>query len=469
VYTTTSTDKVGIGTSTPEFKLSLDGGGGIIAKGTYGSDTTLITSGSGTRLIWYPRKAAFRAGRTLGNEWNDANIGDYSTAMGYYSAAAGEHSTAMGYYSKADSRSSMAIGGFNVGGGSQAGWFDTDPLFEIGNGTNNVNRANALTVLKNGNVGIGIATPGQKLQVDGKTLTSYLQVGTSATAGHVLTADASGNATWQAAGGGGGGWTDSGANVYTTTSTDKVGIGIATPEFKLSLNDDGGIIAKGSYGFGLDLSTSGSGTRLIWYPKKAAFRVGYANGSEWDNTNIGNYSTAMGSMTTASGQSSTALGEANMASGNFSTAIGQGNVASAMHSTAMGFHNSAAGDGSTVMGAYNTVSSELSVVAGKWNVGGGSSNSWQPTDPLVEIGIGEDESHKANAVTVLKNGMVGIGPSNPSSTLDVAGDIETESGNALYFGDPSTNGSWRIMRGGNNLNIQRREAGSWVTKGTITP
>lgn len=38
----------------------------------------------------------------------------------------------------------------------------------------------------------------------------------------------------------------------------------------------------------------------------------------------------------------------------------------------------------------------------------------------------------------------------------------------IYFGDDSTNGSWRIVRSGNDLVIQRREADSWVTKSTIS-
>lgn len=38
---------------------------------------------------------------------------------------------------------------------------------------------------------------------------------------------------------------------------------------------------------------------------------------------------------------------------------------------------------------------------------------------------------------------------------------------ALYFGDPNTDGSWRITRSGNDLVFQRRESGSWVTKLTV--
>ncbi len=39
----------------------------------------------------------------------------------------------------------------------------------------------------------------------------------------------------------------------------------------------------------------------------------------------------------------------------------------------------------------------------------------------------------------------------------------------IYFGEPNIDGSWRILRSGNNLVIDRREAGVWVTKQTYTP
>ena len=56
----------------------------------------------------------------------------------------------------------------------------------------------------------------------------------------------------------------------------------------------------------------------------------------------------------------------------------------------------------------------------------------------------------------------------PSSTLDIVGDVEIGSENAYLMGDPTANGSWRITRSGNNLVIQRRENGTWVTKQTIS-
>jgi hypothetical protein len=40
---------------------------------------------------------------------------------------------------------------------------------------------------------------------------------------------------------------------------------------------------------------------------------------------------------------------------------------------------------------------------------------------------------------------------------------------AVYLGDASTDGTWRIVRDGNNLSFQRREAGVWVEKGANLP
>ena len=50
----------------------------------------------------------------------------------------------------------------------------------------------------------------------------------------------------------------------------------------------------------------------------------------------------------------------------------------------------------------------------------------------------------------------------------LTGDLTIPSSNALYLGSSGTNGSWRFVRSGDNLVIQRRESDAWVDKGTIT-
>lgn len=85
--------------------------------------------------------------------------GSASTAMGSSTSASGFASTAMGFATEANAHSSLALGRYNIGDGNPTSWIPTDPLFEIGNGTEWNNRKNALTVFKNGNMDVqGVVT-----------------------------------------------------------------------------------------------------------------------------------------------------------------------------------------------------------------------------------------------------------------------------------------------------------------------
>lgn len=109
---------IGVGSSAPELRLDLGTDGGIIARGTHSSGDSITTTGAGSRLIWNPRRSAFRAGRVdttnangfTGDEWNDANVGQYSVAMGYNTAADGLYTFAMGYGAYASNGASIAMG-----------------------------------------------------------------------------------------------------------------------------------------------------------------------------------------------------------------------------------------------------------------------------------------------------------------------------------------------------------------------
>lgn len=108
---------VGIGMKTPQAKLQVEGGS-LLFSGTYtGATGVTPVSGAGTRLMWIPQKAAFRAGGVgivetydYSDRWNDANIGNYSFAAGIAPLASGLYSTALGFLAKATGIASFASG-----------------------------------------------------------------------------------------------------------------------------------------------------------------------------------------------------------------------------------------------------------------------------------------------------------------------------------------------------------------------
>ena len=62
----------------------------------------------------------------------------------------------------------------------------------------------------------------------------------------------------------------------------------------------------------------------------------------------------------------------------------------------------------------------------------------------------------------------GINRLQVSGSVVATGSMAVGSAEAFFLGDGGTNGSWRFFRSGNNLLVQRRESGSWVTKHTFT-
>ena len=260
--------KVGIGTVAPEFALTLDGDGGILAKGTFGSGDTLSTSGVGARLVWYPRKAAFRVGRVNGDRWDDGNIGDTSVGIGFNTLADDVSSIAIGHGASSTGAYGLAIGlytdvtghwGVGIGSYSSAALRGTAVGYRaattadggiaigydvrssgvksvvIGTGVDESNpltnsTSNSLVMGFNSTeallfaggpdsrVGIGTTTPGELLDVAGTVEADGLKIPTGATDGYVLTSDAAGVGTWQAGGGGGSAdadWTISGDDMYS--------------------------------------------------------------------------------------------------------------------------------------------------------------------------------------------------------------------------------------------------------------
>jgi hypothetical protein len=100
---------VGIGTATPKANLHINSDDGILVQGTLGSGT-VQNLGQGYRMHYYLKKGAFRVGYASASEWDDANIGEGSIAMGSGVLASGNYSTAIGFFTKATALQSMALG-----------------------------------------------------------------------------------------------------------------------------------------------------------------------------------------------------------------------------------------------------------------------------------------------------------------------------------------------------------------------
>ena len=168
-------------------------------------------------------------------------------------------------------------------------------------------------------------------------------------------------------------WTQSGDNVFLRDALSnpnlKVAIGTTTPEFRLTLRQDGSLIAKGTFGSGAVLSTSGSGARLIWYPRKAAFRVGAVTADQWDDANIGNYSTVTGGLNNKASADYTTVsgGENNIATALYATVSGgKDNTANGSHAVVSGgLGNTASGSHAVVSGGKsNTASGNFATISG---------------------------------------------------------------------------------------------------------
>ncbi len=339
--------KIGINTTNPLATFHVADSGVIFTGSTFVPITTSFgppVQGAGTRMMWYPEKGAFRTGEVSGTEWDMINVGRHSFVAGKNSIAKGESAIAIGFlniavgdYALAMGNSSVASGSgaIAIGQGAKAGGFGatatgygtiarsdfsfvtgryndttaTNRIFEVGNGTADNARNNAITVLQNGST--------------------------------LITAPAS-----------------------------------------LPVIPD-------------NPPASGAGNRMMWYADKAAFRAGNVINNSWDKDNIGNVSFAVGSNTQASGITS-------FASGTFSFATGE-------TSTAMGFSVQARAKGAAAFGIYNDITD---------NPNPGFESVF---DRIFQVGNGTTNLARKNAITVLRNGNVGIGNISPAATLSVTG------------------------------------------------
>jgi len=436
--------KVGIGTVTPATMLDLRGDFNVGSNtGADGYDVSFYgtyNATPGSRMFWDSSKAAFRAGGVSAAQWDDANVGVYSIAMGWdttasgnyslatggLSTASGDQSKAMGWDATASGNYSTAIGGQDIiasGIASTAigSYTTSDGLFSFAAGTYlNAGPAGASFA-----IGTGVDDV-NRMSHNGA---NSLGIGFNSTIPTFYVGPGSGIGTY-----------------------GKVGIGTSAPATMLDLRGTFNVGADtGADGYDVNFygSNGNTGSRMFWDSSKMAFRTGRDDdGAHWNDANVGLYSFASGFNTIASADYSTAMGIGTTASGMYSTALGGNSTASANYSTAMGMNTLASGEASISIGGNTTASGLYSLAAGQWVTAGPNSNT-------IAIGKGVSDivrlvNNNVNSLVMGFNSDIptlSIGPAGGSGKIGQVGVGTTAPGAFLGVDNPDATDPGIVIRG----------------------
>jgi hypothetical protein len=456
----------------------------------FGSPQVASVSGADddNRIFFDKSRGAFRAGLVSGSQWDEVNTGFQSAAFGsnniasgsstfaagvsnvvagYAASALGDNNTVGGNYAFAqglrltsESFNQFTIGQWNTAHGGTpdaSGWISTDRLFVIGNGTSGSSRSDALVMFKNGNT-----TLNGQLTIDGDNTgsgASYTLPAQDGTANQVMTTDGSGNVSWAAAASGG-------AFTTTTNVTSNANGTIATDDFVF-----------GSTQLDNDTNTTNDDNRMFFNKSKGAFRAGHAESIDWDNSNVGTNSIALGYRSIARGNTAIGIGRFANALSDESVAIGHAaSISDALRGIAIGYRAASGSKEQITIGSHNTIVT-------------GDANNWVATDRLFVVGNGDADStggsnsSRSDALVMLKNGNTTL-----NGTLTIDGDnVGGSSGytlpgqdgtaNQILTTDGSGNVSWATAAADGDsdpmneieLPSQTGEAGKFLTTDGTNP
>ncbi len=381
-------------------------GGYGVTKG--GSSSFFNVSGEGPvevinpsepRILWYPRKEAFLAGRVLIEDPD--SVGMNSLSIGYETKAIGQWSTSLGFRTVAASDYSFAIGmssraqgvnAFAVGYESMA---LTDGSYAFGTRAMATGRG-AFAFGLPGVTQEGIPT-GVLTEASGDfSLAFGVGVRSSGLASLALGANSAASGTFSVALG-------SGCQAQGVAS-------VALGGNSQSLGDNALAVGSGSVAGRYASIAMGEGAQSL---AKFAFALGHNTLAQ------GEYSVAMGDETQASGLFSMAMGKQSVASGEQSVAFG--GVAKADYSLAMGVGTIASSYGSLVLGRYNydatgLTDEEVSPIA------------WVENDPILVVGNGSGNLDRSNAMILYKNGELQVKNLQETSDARLKTDIRPFTG-----------------------------------------
>lgn len=280
------------------------------------------------------------------------------------------------------------------------------------------------------NVGVGTWEPLQKLHVVG-TVNATAFVGD----GSGLTGIS----------GGASGWTDGGTNVYTTTSTDSLGIGTTTPTGRVDIRGDEVRIWTGA---GTNTNATSAGELYVEsdlevdgtaYIGGAVTATGAVTGSNLSGTNTGDQTTISGNAGTAT---ALAANGTNCSAGNYPLGVdASGNAESCTAASGgSGVVNSGTADRVAIYDSAGTTIDSSSVLSDNGtNIGIGT------VGPVSKLQV--NGTITATAFSGAGTGLTGTASSLTAGTVttnaNLTGDV-TSSGNAATIADSVTVTGWAL-------------------------
>jgi hypothetical protein len=435
LYVNDSTGYVGIGTTAPSYPLEIDGGTnfGVLRTKTTGSmqiRMTEKTNFNNMDLYVMNSTGDFRIANTSGNylftilQNGNVGIGTTNPTTKLYVNGTSADATGFGL-SRFETNSgtndvAVKIGAIAGATTSGYGWIQ-------GVHTGIGNDANLILNPISGNVGIGTATPTQKLDVRGTINASgmiYYNNGTPV----------SGSSTNY--------WASNGSNIYNATAY--VGIGTASPKAPLEINGTGDIwnILRTTTGnIGWQFISGGSSKGYVGYTGGGSNGLGFFD-SSGNNINLlvtngGN----VGIGTTSPSYLLTVNGSSAILGNNSQLIINPGGALSDTNQIVINDR------------AFFGYIQDYTVVQGTTGKG-------------ILFNVNNSTFGSGTAMIVKSAGSVGIGTTTPSNTLDVRGTINA-SGMIYYNNGTPVSGSSTNYWASNGSNIYNATA--YVGIGTSTP
>ncbi|WP_343610773.1 hypothetical protein [Chryseobacterium oranimense] len=290
-----------------------------------------------------------------------AIIGENSLAIGINTIASAANSIALGNTTKAEANNSTALGWNTVASGLRSSAF------------------------------------GQGTSASGENSTAF---GLNTTASGARST-AFGNAT-----------TASGANAFALGWNT-----LARGDRAFSAGQDNDAIGNNSVAIGMSAVARGNRSISVGTGTIAREDDSFAMGTRSEARGV--RSMSFGYEAIANGMNSTSLGWSTKSNGDRSLATGYFTTASGESSAAFGSESIAAGDRSIAMGNNTIAPFNNEMVIGQWNYAvnnGGDASS--ATGTVFQIGNGSGTSNRSNALTVRRNGWIGIGYAQPSTAGD---------------------------------------------------